>query len=213
MNTFKNVGLVLGLLMATFLAANYQTGSAKSVTHEQPATTKQSSASQTTQQEGATKTMTLTRTFDAPIAEVWKHWSESEKVMKWWGPKGFTSPLAKIDFREGGVSLVCMRAPKEFGGFDMYNTWTYKKIVPNERIEFTLHFTDKDGNNLDPAQLGLPAGIPKEIPHVITFKSLGDNKTEMTVSEFGYTTDQAVETSKAGLEQCLDKMAMSLCPC
>jgi len=163
-----------------------------------------------TQDASSTKTMTVTRTFDAAVADVWKHWSDSEKVMKWWGPKGFTSPLAKMDFREGGVSLVCMRAPKEFGGFDMYNTWTYKKIVPNERIEFTLNFADKDGNKLDPAQMGLPPGIPKDVPHVITFKALGDKKTEMTVSEFGYTTDEAVNTSKAGLDQCLDKMAESL---
>ena len=49
-----------------------------------------------------------------------------------------------------------------------------------------------------------------DVPHVITFKVLGDNKTEMTVTESGYTTDQVVETSKAGLEQCLDKMAASL---
>ena len=157
-----------------------------------------------------TKNMTVTRTFDAPVASVWKHWSDSDKVMKWWGPKGFTSPLAKMDFREGGVSLVCMRAPQEFGGFDMYNTWTYKKIVPHERIEFTLNFADKDGNKLDPSKLGLPPGIPPDVPHVITFKSLGDKKTEMTVTEYGYTTDQAVQTSKAGLEQCLDKMAESL---
>jgi uncharacterized protein YndB with AHSA1/START domain len=163
-----------------------------------------------TQDTSPTRNLTVTRTFDAPLAEIWKHWSDSEKVMKWWGPKGFTSPLAKMDFREGGVSLVCMRAPKEFGGFDMYNTWTYKKIIPNERIEFTLNFSDKDGNKLDPAQLGLPPGIPKEVPHVITFKALGDKKTEMTVSEFGYTTDQAVQTSKSGLEECLDKMSESL---
>jgi uncharacterized protein YndB with AHSA1/START domain len=157
-----------------------------------------------------TKTLSVTRTFDAPVASVWKHWSDSDKVMKWWGPKGFTSPLAKMDFREGGVSLVCMRAPQEFGGFDMYNTWTYKKIVPHERIEFVLNFSDKDGNKLDPAKIGLPPGIPQDVPHIITFKALGDRKTEMTVSEYGYTTDQAVETSKAGLEQCLDKMAESL---
>jgi uncharacterized protein YndB with AHSA1/START domain len=193
MNIIKSTGLVLGLLIATFLAANSPIGSAKTVTQNQNV-----------------KSMTMTRTFDAPVADVWKHWSDSEKVMKWWGPKGFTSPLAKMDFREGGVSLVCMRAPKEFGGFDMYNTWTYKKIVPHERIEFTLHFTDKDGNKLDPAQMGLPPGIPKDVPHVITFKALGDKKTEMTVVESGYTTDQAVETSRAGLQECLDKMAQSL---
>ena len=157
-----------------------------------------------------TRNMTVTRTFDAPVEAVWKHWSDSDKVMRWWGPKGFISPLAKMDFREGGVSLVCMRAPKEFGGFDMYNTWTYKKIVPHERIELVLNFSDKDGNKLDPAKLGLPPGIPQEVPHVITFKSLGPNKTELTIVESGYTTDQAVETSKAGMEECLDKMSQSL---
>jgi len=197
MITFKSFGIALALLTTTLLAANSQSGSAEPMSQNPAAT-------------ADTKSMTLTRTFDAPVAEVWKHWSDSEKVMKWWGPTGFTSPLAKMDFREGGVSLVCMRAPKEFGGFDMYNTWTYKKIVPNERIEFTLNFSDKDGQKLDPAQMGLPPGIPKDVPHVITFKALGDHKTEMTVLESGYTTDQAVETSKAGMEQCLDKMAASL---
>ena len=197
MITSKSLGIALVLLMSTFLAQNTHTGSEKPMAQEQSGTTE-------------AKTMTLTRTFDAPVAEVWKHWSDSDKVMKWWGPTGFTSTLAKMDFREGGVSLVCMRAPKEFGGFDMYNTWTYKKIVPNERIEFTLNFSDKDGNKLDPAKMGLPPGIPKDVPHVITFKALGDNKTELTIVESGYTTDQAVETSKAGMEQCLDKMAASL---
>jgi uncharacterized protein YndB with AHSA1/START domain len=163
-----------------------------------------------TQDNSTTKDLSVTRTFDAPVERVWKQWSESENVMRWWGPTGFTSPLAKMDFREGGVSLVCMRAPKEFGGFDMYNTWSYKKIVPHERIEFVLNFSDKDGNKLDPAKMGLPPGIPQDVPHVITFKSLGENKTEMTVNEYGYTTDTAVQTSKAGLDQCLDKMAENL---
>jgi uncharacterized protein YndB with AHSA1/START domain len=163
-----------------------------------------------TQDNSATKNLTVTRIFDAPVEKVWKQWSESENVMRWWGPKGFTSPLAKMDFREGGVSLVCMRAPKEFGGFDMYNTWSYKKIVPHERIEFVLNFSDKDGNKLDPAKMGLPPGIPQDVPHVITFKSLGEGKTEMTVNEYGYTTEMAVQTSKAGLEECLDKMAANL---
>lgn len=163
-----------------------------------------------TQDTSTTKNLSVTRTFDAPVERVWKQWSESENVMRWWGPTGFTSPLAKMDFREGGVSLVCMRAPKEFGGFDMYNTWSYKKIVPHERIEFVLNFSDKDGNKLDPAKMGLPPGIPQDVPHVITFKSLGENKTEMTVNEYGYTTDTAVQTSRAGLDQCLDKMAENL---
>jgi uncharacterized protein YndB with AHSA1/START domain len=114
-----------------------------------------------------------------------------------------------MDFREGGTSLVVMRAPPEFGGGDMYNTWTYKKIVPNKSIEFVMAFVDKDGNRLDPSKLGLPPGMPQEVRHVVTFKSLG-GKTEMTVTEYGYTTEQIVEISRNGLAQCLDKMETSL---
>ena len=151
----------------------------------------------------------VTRVFDAPVEQVWKAWSESEHVMRWWGPTGFTSPMAKMDFRVGGKSLVCMRAPKEFGGQDMFNTWTYQKIDPFERIEFILNFSDKDGNKLNPAKMGLPPGIPEDVPHVITFRKLDDNKTEMTVTEYGYASPQTVNISKSGLEQCLDKMAAS----
>jgi uncharacterized protein YndB with AHSA1/START domain len=151
----------------------------------------------------------VTRVFDAPVEQVWKAWSDSAQVMRWWGPSGFTSPLARMDFRVGGNSLVCMRAPKEYGGQDMYNTWSYQKIDPLERIEFILNFSDKEGNKLDPAKMGLPPGIPPDVPHVIDFKALDGNKTEITVTEYGYTLQEAVGLSKSGLEQCLDKMAAS----
>jgi uncharacterized protein YndB with AHSA1/START domain len=160
--------------------------------------------------ESKKRNVVVTRVFDVPVEQVWKAWVEPDMVMQWWGPIGFTSPVAKMDFREGGTSLVCMRAPKEYGGQDMYSTWTYRKIVPNERIEYIFNFADKDGNKLTPAKLGVPAGVPEDGHHVITFKDLGNNRTEMTMTEHGYTTDQAHDTSKAGLEQCLDKMAESL---
>jgi uncharacterized protein YndB with AHSA1/START domain len=149
----------------------------------------------------------VTRVFETPVEQIWNAWVEPEMVMQWWGPTGFTSPSAQMDFREGGTSLICMRAPQEFGGQDMYSTWTYTKIVPDERIEYIFNFSDKDGNKLLLAQLGMPAGVPEDGHHVVTFRDLGDNRTEMIVTEHGYTSDQAHDMSKAGLEQCLDKMA------
>lgn len=160
-------------------------------------------------QTNVTREMALTRVFDAPVSEVWKYWIDPEKVKKWWGPKGFTSPVANMDVREGSTSFVCMRPPPEYGGQDMCNTWAYKKIVPEKEIEFVMAFADKDGKKLDPATLGLPAGMPQEVRHVITFRAIG-GKTEVTVKEFGYTTEQVVEISRAGLGQCLDKMNESL---
>lgn len=151
--------------------------------------------------------LTVTRVFNAPVASVWKAWSDPELVMKWWGPTGFTSPSCKMDFREGGTTLACMRAPKEFGGQDMYNTWAYKKIVPMEFIEYIFDWADKDGNRIDPASIGLPPGMPRDMRHTVTFKDLGNGKTEMIMTEFGYSSDQLHDLSKAGLEQCLDKMA------
>jgi uncharacterized protein YndB with AHSA1/START domain len=151
--------------------------------------------------------LTVTRVFGAPVADVWKAWTESEQVKRWWGPHGFTVPVAEMDVREGRRSLVCMRAPQEYGGQDMYNTWTYRKVEPHQRLEFILNFADKDGNKLDPATLGLPPGIPQDVPHVITFKPAGDGRTEMTITEYGYTSRQAHDQSKAGLDQVLDKLA------
>jgi hypothetical protein len=55
--------------------------------------------------------------------------------------------------------------------------------------------------------VNLPPEIPFEVRHVITFKALSDKKTELTVSEYGYPSEQIVEISRNGMNECLDKMA------
>jgi len=155
--------------------------------------------------------LVVKRVFAAPIELVWKAWTEPEHVMKWWGPDHFTSPSAEMDFREGGTSLVCMRAPKEFGGQDMYSTWLYEKIVPMERIEFIQNLADKDGNLIDPTQLGLPPEFPRDTRTVVTLKDLGNGRTEMTVIEYGMPAPDTEmgRNAEIGLNQSLDKMAAS----
>ncbi len=148
--------------------------------------------------------LAVTRVLDAPVEEAWKAWTEPEYVMRWWGPTGFTSPRADLDVREGGTSLVCMRAPAEYGGQDMYNTWTYRSVVAPERLEFVLEFTDADGVLL--ADDSIPPGVPRAVRHVVTLRAADGGRTELTVQEFGYGTAEARDVSRAGLEQCLDKM-------
>jgi uncharacterized protein YndB with AHSA1/START domain len=138
---------------------------------------------------------------------VWRAWSDSDEVMRWWGPQGFTSPTCRMDFREGGTTLVSMRSAD---GWELFNTWTYRSIEPMERIEFVQGFADEHGNKLAPAELGLPPGIPEDVRHVVTLTSIDDATTELTVHEFGYPDAQTVEISRAGMEQCLDKMQTSI---
>ena len=158
-----------------------------------------------------TRDLVVTRVFAAPVDLVWKAWTDPEYVMRWWGPDHFTSPSAKMDFREGGTSLVCMRAPEDFGGQDMFSTWVYQKIVPMERIEFIQNLADKDGNQIDPANLGLPPEFPRDMRTVVTFKDLGNGKTEMTVTEYNMPAadTEMGRNAELGLNQSLDKMAAS----
>lgn len=145
-----------------------------------------------------------THIFQAPVALVWRAWTDPAYVMQWWGPAGFTCPLAQMDVRAGGTSLVCMRSP-EYG--DHYSTWHYQHIVPLERIEYIDNLADKNGQKVDPVTLGMPPDFPQDQRHVVTFTPLNDNQTEMTITEYGWTVGQMMEMSRMGMEQCLDKMA------
>ena len=117
--------------------------------------------------------------------------------------------MCRMDFREGGTTLVCMRSDE---GGTLYNTWTYRSIEPMDRIEFVQGFADEDGNRVAPAELGLPPGIPDEVRHVVSLRALDDTTTELTVHEYGYPDATIVEISRAGMEQVLDKMVTSVAP-
>jgi uncharacterized protein YndB with AHSA1/START domain len=102
-----------------------------------------------------------------------------------------------------------MRAPKDQGGQDSYTAGVYKRIVPMERLEFTQGMADKDGNRIDPAQVGMPADFPKELRTTVVLKPKGD-MTELTVTEYDWPVGQMYVYSVAGLNQSLDKLAASL---
>jgi uncharacterized protein YndB with AHSA1/START domain len=153
--------------------------------------------------------LVVTRIIDAPLEMVWKAWTEPEHVMKWWGPKYYTSPSCQIDLHEGGKYIFCMRAPEEQGGQDHYTAGIYKKIVPMEYLEFTQGLADKDGNPIDPQQVGMPPDFPEEILTSIVFKPKGE-MTELTITEYGWTPGQMYVYSLAGLHQSIDKLAAAL---
>ncbi len=154
----------------------------------------------------------VTRVFNAPPELVWKTWTEPEYVMRWWGPDCFTCPMVKLDFREGGTSLVCMRAPASFGGRDTYSIWRYTKIVPFERIDFIQSLSDADGTPVDPQSLGMPPEFPKEMRTLVTLRDIGGDKTEMTVTQFDWTVSPFLGYAETGLNQSLDKMLASFTP-
>jgi uncharacterized protein YndB with AHSA1/START domain len=98
----------------------------------------------------------FTRTFDAPRELVFNVLSDSEHLSKWWGPKFWTLPVCRLDFREGGNWHYCMESPD--GGMKSWGKACYKEIVESERIVYEDFFSDEEGNisgNLPGIQIAL----------------------------------------------------------
>jgi uncharacterized protein YndB with AHSA1/START domain len=158
----------------------------------------------------ATKTLHITRIFNAPREKVWAAFTEPAQVTKWWGPKDFTAPMAKIDFKVGGKYLFCMHGPagSQFDQ-DMYSGGEYLEIVPMEKIVCTDNFTDSEGNVVDPKSVGMPGEWPEQMVVTFTFEDAGEGKTKLTLAHAGHPAEIASD-AEAGWNQSLDKLEASL---
>ena len=59
---------------------------------------------------GARRIVTLERTFEASIQEVWDLWTTKDGIESWWGPDGFVVEVQKLDLRSGGELLYTTTA-------------------------------------------------------------------------------------------------------
>ena len=148
--------------------------------------------------------MVVTRIFDAPRELVWKAWTDPKYVMQWWGPKGFTSPACKIDFRVGGKFLYCMRTPD---GQEGWNAGVFHEIVLHEKIVFSMYFSDPQGNKVEPAHYRIEHEAIDGVHDVTTFEDLGNGRTRLT-----FIGNEPMESAKnsgqlEGWNQILDKLA------
>jgi uncharacterized protein YndB with AHSA1/START domain len=149
--------------------------------------------------------LVITRIFDAPRDAVWKAWTEPEHLTRWWGPKEFTAPACKIDFRVGGKYLFCMRSPE---GQDFWSTGVYREIVPMERLVCTDSFADKKGNVVPASHYGMQGEFPTELQVTVTFEEDG-GKTRMTLEHAGLPATM-LSDCEAGWSGSFDKLADSL---
>jgi len=84
----------------------------------------------------------IAREFVAPRDLVWKAWTERERLMQWFGPKGMIIKAAKLDFRPGGMFHYGMQMPD---GKEMWGKFDYREIDAPSRILLVNYFSDKDG--------------------------------------------------------------------
>ena len=87
--------------------------------------------------EANNRTLTLKRTFNAPLKLVWEAWSQPEHIAHWWGPKGMETKVIEHDFKVGGNWRYVMLMPD---GNEFIADGTYLEIVELEKIFSSANF-------------------------------------------------------------------------
>ena len=145
----------------------------------------------------------ITRVLEAPRAAVFAAWTEPERVKRWWGPVGFTTPVANIDARPGGTAHICMRSPE---GQDYWSKGVYVEVVRPERIVSTDSFADAQGNVVDPTKYGLSATWPREALITVILAER-EGKTTLTLRHaVGSATESEADMCRQGWESMLDRL-------
>src|SRR6516225_9463495 len=91
----------------------------------------------------AERELLITRTFEAPRRLVFKMWTEPEHLVRWWGPRGFTTISSRMEVRPGGTWSRSMRAPN---GSLIRKHGVSCEILAPERLVFTYVTDDLEGN-------------------------------------------------------------------
>lgn len=89
------------------------------------------------------KKIKIIRAFDAPLADVWKAWTDSALLDQWWAPKPDKAETKSMDFREGGTWLYAMVGPD---GSKQWSKADFAVIDAPNRYTGTDGFCDEDGN-------------------------------------------------------------------
>lgn len=153
----------------------------------------------------ANKTVILTRTFDAPREQVWKTWTEPERLKLWWGPKNFTAPFMKNDLRIGGKYLFAMKDPE---GKLIWSTGVYKDIRYLEKIVATDSFADEKGNIVPPEAYGM-SGMAEVLEMTVTLEDVG-NKTKLILNHKEFPEGEIFDMCVQGWNESLDKFEEAL---
>ncbi len=98
------------------------------------------------QTQPARRRVSIERTVNAAIGDVWELWTTKDGIESWWGPDGFEVKVRRLDLRPGGELLYAMTAtaPEQIdflkkAGMPLTTETraNYTEVVPVKRLAFT----------------------------------------------------------------------------
>lgn len=123
----------------------------------------------------------IEREFDAPRDVVFAVYTDPELIPQWWGRRGHTTVVDRMDVRAGGGFRFLTTGPD---GAENAFRGTYREVTPPQRIVQTFEWE------------GMPGYVSIE---TATFEELGDRTKVTTVSTF-HTTEERDGWLRSGME-------------
>jgi uncharacterized protein YndB with AHSA1/START domain len=128
----------------------------------------------------------IERVFDAPRDRVFAVYTDPALIPEWWGPRGTTAIVDRMDVRPGGSWRFVMR---DEDGSETAFRGTYREISPPERIVQTFEWE------------GMPGHVSVE---TATFEDLGD-RTKVTTTSLFHTPEERDGMLQSGMERGLNE--------
>ncbi len=143
------------------------------------------------------KTILVSREFNAPIELVWRAFTESELLDKWWGPAPWRAETKFQDFSVGGYWLYAMVSPENEKHWGRMN---YLSINTHKNFELEDVFCDEDGNanNELPVSKGINEFTPTPTGTRVEFKMAYSSAEQIqAIVEMGF---------EAGITACFEQL-------
>ena len=145
----------------------------------------------------------IERSFAAPIALIWKMWTDPEHFKAWYGPHGATIPVARFDVRVGGDRFVGMEMTTPNGPIRMWFTGEHVVVAEPHALAYTESMSDEDGNVQPATATGMPDGHPTTTEVRVTLAQ-DDDQTRMVLTHVGIPSDSP---GAMGWTMAFDKLA------
>jgi uncharacterized protein YndB with AHSA1/START domain len=150
----------------------------------------------------ALRRITLERTFDAEVADLWELWTTKDGFESWWGPEGFRTEVRKLELEVGGETVYAMIAfgPEQIeflrkAGMPLVSEdrLTLTEIVPERRLAYT-HLIDF-----------LPGVTPYRAAMEVEFASLPEG-ARMVITMDVMHDEQMTRMALMGMESQLGRL-------
>ena len=130
----------------------------------------------------------ITRVYAAPREAVWAAWTEPAQLARWWGRRGWRTPVESLtmDVRPGGAFRLRSIAEE---GAEMAQAFVYREVAAPER----LVFADAAGATA-----------------TLLLRELGDGRTRMDFRTTMRAAPALLERARGGMESAFDRLGEHL---